>query len=180
MKNQQGNLRSIVVVAMAGGLVFLAACGGGQGKPATDVDDQPWEVRLESPLDTVTVTQGEDLEDKDVLDPPEGPVVNQPVVKETTPPNATPIPSQPTKTFTPGWRVQVFASPSMSAAETEAEVARQKFSEPVYLEYEPPYYKVRVGDFLTKDAAKSLSNRAKSQGYDGAWIVETMVVRPQG
>jgi len=134
------------------------------------------------------VAQGQDAEDKEILDPPEGPVVNTPVVKESSPSAgaagtaaaAKTTSSPPAKTFTAGWRVQVFASPSMAAAEKEADVAREKFSEPVYLEYEPPYYKVRVGDFLTKDAARSLSNRAKSQGYDGAWVVETMVVRPQG
>jgi hypothetical protein len=160
-------------------MILLAACGGKSQGPATDVDDQPWEVRLESPLDTVTVVQGQDPEDKTVLDPPEGPVVNTPVVKESSP-SASSKPAVPVKTFTAGWRVQVFASPSMAAAEKEADVAREKFTDPVYLEYEPPYYKVRVGDFLTKDGARSLSNRAKSQGYDGAWVVETMVVRPQG
>ena len=100
-----------------------------------------------------------------------------PAVTETTPPmEETPVPDP--QDFTPGWRVQLFASTSMVAADEEAHVAREKFSEPVYVEYEPPLYKVRLGNFLTKAAAQSMATRVRAEGYD-AWVVETLVLRPQ-
>lgn len=100
-----------------------------------------------------------------------------PAVTESTPPiKAAPAPDP--QDFTPGWRVQLFASTSMVAANDEAGVARGRFVESVYVEYEPPYYKVRVGDYLTKDGARGMANRAKTQGYDEAWVVETLVVHP--
>jgi cell division septation protein DedD len=80
--------------------------------------------------------------------------------------------------FTPGWRVQIFASSAMASAEELAKEARRKFTEAVYVEYEPPLYKVRVGDFLTKPAAKQMATRVQAEGYD-AWVVETLVVRPR-
>jgi len=166
----------------------LAACGGKSDQPETDVTEGDWEVRLESPLDTVVVKEGEDAPGvpttgaaaagtagaATAMDAPEGAIMETPSVTESTPPVAVPDPQD----FTPGWRVQLFASTSMVSADQEAELARDRFVESVYVEYEPPYYKVRLGDYLTKDGAKGMANRAKTQGYDEAWVVETLVVRP--
>jgi len=45
----------------------------------------------------------------------------------------------------------------------------------VYIQHIPPYYKVRVGDFLTKEEAKVVKQQAMQMGYRGAFIVETMI-----
>jgi cell division septation protein DedD len=149
-------------------------------------DDHPWEVRVESPLDTVEMVEGEDMAEADLEgmetgrpDFPEGsdeesPVVETPTVTET---RTAAVPDA--EVFTPGWRVQIFASSSMVSADELAATARRTFTEPVYVEYEPPLYKVRVGDFLTKDDARHMMNRAKAEDFD-AWIVESLVVRPGG
>ena len=165
----------------------LVACSSSKEKPSADFDEQPWEVTVESPLDSMTVTTyGQTVENRasETLadpDPPEGtevgtPVLDTPEVTETRTPVRQEEP--PPQVFTPGWRVQIFASASMVNADELARVARTRFSEPVYVEYEPPMYKVRVGDFFTKSAASSMKTRVHAEDYQDAFIVEAMVVRP--
>lgn len=180
------NGKHISWIVLAAVAPALAACSGGN-KPNTDFDDAPWEVRVESPTDTLSYVQGEGDEDAVYEpDPPEGPenggpIVDTPVVAETKTgtSNTTAAGTTPPKAdvFTPGWRVQIFASSSMVNADALAEEARSKFTEPVYVVYEPPLYKVRVGDFLSKNEARHMQNRAKAENFD-AWIVEALVVRP--
>jgi cell division septation protein DedD len=187
------------------GLLLLAAafaawaawgCGGANNPPKPDIEKSPWEVRVESPLDTTAVTvppQGSGDEVGQVLDAP--PALETPQVVETQPsvtpaapgpamtpsgsaaPASAPAVSTPGDTYMPGWRIQVFASSSMARADEFSRKARQRFTEAVYVEYDPPLYKVRVGDFLSKEDARHMANRAKAEGFD-AWIVEALVLRP--
>ncbi len=99
------------------------------------------------------------------------------VTREITPEETIKTPPKTTL----GYRVQIFASATQEGAERVAAEARFKFTEPVYVEYEPhPFapYKVRVGDFLNKSDAEVLRNRARMMGYSDAWIVQTEVNVP--
>ena len=73
-------------VIMTAGLA-LAGCGAKQ-KPETQIDKHPWEVRVESPLDTIQVTPGTQTTTNTTAQsvPSEtqsGPVMDTPVVTET-------------------------------------------------------------------------------------------------
>jgi cell division septation protein DedD len=169
--------RWLLALGLAGPVA--AGCGGSKQEPGTDFDARPWEVRVESPLDTTVYTGGTDEADAEAPTPAFPEAVDPaaaaaPVVVET-PGTAQAVPDP--ETFTPGWRVQIFASSSMVNADELARKARGVFTEPVYVEYEPPLYKVRVGDFLAKDDARHMMNRAKAENFD-AWIVESLVVKP--
>ncbi|UCF79365.1 MAG: SPOR domain-containing protein [Candidatus Eiseniibacteriota bacterium] len=74
-----------------------------------------------------------------------------------------------------GYRVQIFASSSMERAEEVASQARSVFTESVYVEYSVPLYKVRVGNFLSKDEAMQFRQRAIEAGYEGAWVAEAII-----
>ncbi len=74
-----------------------------------------------------------------------------------------------------GYRVQIFASSSLERAEEVAEEARAVFVENVYVEYSVPLYKVRVGDFISKEEALQFRQRAIEQGYEGAWVAEAII-----
>ena len=41
----------------------------------------------------------------------------------------------------------------------------------MYLDYEVPYYKVRVGSFGSREEAEEYQQRAKAAGYRNAWVV---------
>ncbi|MBD3287106.1 hypothetical protein GF359_10615 [candidate division WOR-3 bacterium] len=74
-----------------------------------------------------------------------------------------------------GYRVQIFASSTNDGANKVASEARFKFTESVYVEYEAPYYKVRVGDYINKSDAEILKDKARNLGYSDAWIAQTEV-----
>jgi cell division septation protein DedD len=181
----RGGFALLAMMLVAG---WLVGCGGSasQTPSAEEIDKQPWEVVMESPIDTVSVTTyGENAEmagsDPYQPDPPEGeeydtPILDQPQVTETqTPITVVEVPDP--QVFTPGWRVQIFASSSMVNADELARVARGTFAEPVYVEYIPPMYKVRVGDFMTRKDADHMKARVEAKKMD-AFVVEALVVKP--
>ena len=57
-----------------------------------------------------------------------------------------------------GYRVQIYSSNQQQTAKTEAldleERLKDKLSQTVYVQYLPPFWKVRLGDFRTYDEAK--------------------------
>ena len=69
------------------------------------------------------------------------------------------------------YRVQLFTSKVFGDARQEVAVAQEIFDRPVYLDYEVPYYKVRVGSFGSRDEAEEYQQRAKAAGYRNAWVV---------
>lgn len=104
-----------------------------------------------------------------VIPPPtEEPVTVIPPVEET------PAPSRPPEQIL-GFRVQVFASATNENASRVADDAQATLGENAYVEHIAPYYKVRVGDCLTREDAEILKNKALRYGYTGAFIVETTI-----
>ncbi len=72
-----------------------------------------------------------------------------------------------------GWRVQIFASSTLENARNVAEDARWKFGDQqIYVSEAEPYYKVQVGNNLTRQDADNLKNRAKALGYKGVFVIE--------
>ncbi|MEW6684950.1 MAG: SPOR domain-containing protein [Candidatus Edwardsbacteria bacterium] len=74
-----------------------------------------------------------------------------------------------------GFRVQIFASSTMERAEQIAKEAGQRLGEKVYVEPTSPFFKVRVGNCLTKEEAEALRNKVRAIGYDQAFVVETVI-----
>ncbi len=97
------------------------------------------------------------------------PPAEEPVT--VTPPVA---PSRPPEQIL-GFRVQIFASSTDKNASRVADDAQAALGENVYVEHIAPYYKVRVGDCLTREDAETLKNKALRHGYTGAFVVETMI-----
>ena len=79
----------------------------------------------------------------------------------------------------PGWRIQVFAAEDEATA---AEVARRAGEAvagvPVYVEAEGSWFKVRLGDFATREAAEPLRERLVGLGWTEAWAVRTAFHAP--
>ncbi len=94
------------------------------------------------------------------------------IKEETTPANAElqyPEASQ-------GFRVQICAlSDEERAKEIQREAILKFINEEVYLIYDSPYYKVRVGDCLTRQEADELQQLAIEKGFDDAWVVRTKI-----
>ncbi len=100
-------------------------------------------------------------------------VSEQPYVPPVVTP--TPPPPSPAPATILGFRIQLFASSTEKNASRVADDTRASFTQNVYIQHIPPYYKVRVGDFLTKEEAQVVKQQAMQMGYRSAFIVETMI-----
>ncbi|SYZ73104.1 hypothetical protein TRIP_C21219 [Candidatus Zixiibacteriota bacterium] len=73
------------------------------------------------------------------------------------------------------YRIQIFNSKTYGPAVREMNIAREIFDQKIWLDYEVPYYKVRVGDFADRRAAEDYLPKVKSAGYNAAWVVRVNV-----
>ena len=80
--------------------------------------------------------------------------------------------SQPVDTInSQAFRVQLFTTKLYREAQEAVRTAEEIFDQSVYVDYEVPYFKVRVGSFADRDAAEDYQQRAKAAGYRNAWVV---------
>jgi len=76
----------------------------------------------------------------------------------------------------PGYRVQICAVSDEDRAKQIQRDAILKFiDQDVYLIYDTPYYKVRVGNCPTRYEADKLQQLAVEKGFDDAWVVRTNI-----
>ncbi len=79
--------------------------------------------------------------------------------------------------ISPGFRVQICAVSDEDRAKQIQRDAILKFiNEEIYLIYDIPYYKVRVGNCLTRYEADKLQQLAVEKGFEDAWVVRTNIV----
>lgn len=69
------------------------------------------------------------------------------------------------------YRVQIFSSKVYGEARHEAKIAEEIFDRPLSIDYEVPYYKIRVGSFASHNKAEEYQMKAKAAGYTNAWVV---------
>ncbi|HUI65245.1 MAG TPA: SPOR domain-containing protein [Bacteroidota bacterium] len=78
----------------------------------------------------------------------------------------------------PGFRVQIFSSNDIDAAKAKKEEAEADFpSEYLYLQYDPPAYKLRVGNFLQRYEADRFAKLAVEKGFPDSWVVPEKVFK---
>jgi hypothetical protein len=78
------------------------------------------------------------------------------------------VESEPTQ----GFRIQIFASGSIDEANAMRQTAVQRLTEDsVYVVFDPPVYKVRVGDFRTRVEANQRLGVIGAMGFADAWVV---------
>ncbi len=80
-------------------------------------------------------------------------------------------------TYISGYRVQLMATTDAEKAMEFAEAIQPAFSHSVYVEYQEPFYKVRLGDCQTREEAGRILSAVRANGFDEAWITETMVIQ---
>lgn len=75
-----------------------------------------------------------------------------------------------------GFRVQICAvSDEERAKQIQRDTILKFINEEVYLIYDSPYYKVRVGNCQTRYEADKLQQLAVEKGFDDAWVVRTKI-----
>lgn len=80
-----------------------------------------------------------------------------------------------TQLISEGYRVQILATRYYEYADSIAISISNRITDSVYVEYETPNYKVRVGDFINRDAAEFLQQELFNLGYKSAWILRSRI-----
>jgi hypothetical protein len=77
-----------------------------------------------------------------------------------------------------GFRIQLFSSSNIDEATAiKIEAAPRFVSDSIYVVFDAPVYKVRVGDFINRYEANQRLPEFVTQGYRDAWVVPDRVVQ---
>ncbi len=83
-----------------------------------------------------------------------------------------------TPDYMQGFRIQLYSTSDMEAAQEVLQVADSIFTDHwIYIVYEVPFYKVRLGDFETRFQANRTLANVVHEGFRDAWIVPDRVVK---
>jgi hypothetical protein len=76
----------------------------------------------------------------------------------------------------PGFRVQIHSSNKRNeASDAKAKVMQLYPEYRTYLDFQAPYFKVRVGDFKTREEATELRDKLSNQFPGGIFVVPTII-----
>jgi len=73
--------------------------------------------------------------------------------------------------YNQAYRVQIFTTKVYGEARYALKIAEEIFDRLVTIDYEVPYFKVRVGRFSNREEAEEYSMKVKAAGYTNAWVV---------
>ncbi len=79
-----------------------------------------------------------------------------------------------------GYRVQLLATDDEFNAREAKKNAIFRFEEGVYLVFEAPHYRLRIGDCQTRSEAEALREKAIRNGFRDAWIVPSKIFPQRG
>jgi hypothetical protein len=80
--------------------------------------------------------------------------------------------------YAQGYRIQIFATGNIDEANAMRMTALQHITEDsLYVVFDPPVYKVRVGDFRTRTEAKLKLGEIVGFGFADAWVVSDKIVQ---
>lgn len=80
--------------------------------------------------------------------------------------------------FFQGFRIQIFASVNIDEANAMKSAAAPKITEDsVYVVFDPPVYKVRVGDYLARGEASQKLPKFVEMGFPDAWVVGDQIIQ---
>lgn len=74
-----------------------------------------------------------------------------------------------------GYRVQVLATRERFKAEKLQSDLEELFEYNIYVIFEAPNYKVRIGDFIDRQKAEKFRKKLSGNGYSSAWIIRTKI-----
>ncbi len=96
-----------------------------------------------------------------------------------TEPERTPEIEEPdTPEYIQGFRIQLYSTSDMEAAQEIHDFADTLFTDHwIYVVYEVPFYKVRLGDFETRPQANRALANVVDEGFRDAWIVPDRVLQ---
>ena len=109
-----------------------------------------------------------------LVDPePRWPIISSPLNSENLIINKVLIDS--TQIIIEGFRVQVLATNQLVKAEKLQKDLSSVLNQKIYIVFEAPNYKVRVGNFIDRNKAEIFRQNIVKKGYQSSWIIRTRI-----
>ena len=77
--------------------------------------------------------------------------------------------------MTKGYRVQIYTTQTLYEADSILVRADSLFLGEAYLRFDPPNYKIRVGNLISRSEAEQLQRYARTAGFPSSWVLRTNV-----
>ncbi len=164
-------------VLIAGLLIFLVAACVGSQKKQIEISETPVETvvdnrgfdPLELPADNEVIPRthphtGEIIGRTILVDADSSSIVEESVQVANVPEDIDTLTSQ-------AYRIQIYTSKLYGEARQAVRIAEEIFDRPVYIDYEVPNFKVRVGSFGNREDAEDYLPRVRAAGYSTGWVV---------
>ena len=74
-----------------------------------------------------------------------------------------------------GFRIQIFESSVASIARAEAKRFQNILNDTVYIDYETPLYKLRIGNYIDRKSAENSIKKISRLGAKDSWIIRTKI-----
>ena len=74
-----------------------------------------------------------------------------------------------------GYRLQIFESSSVEETNRTLRKFERSLKDSVYMVFEAPLYKLRLGNFATKKEAEKQKKNLNKKGYKNIWIVRSRI-----
>ena len=74
-----------------------------------------------------------------------------------------------------GFRIQLFATRDRFNAEKFQIDLGKIYDKKIYVIFEAPNYKVRIGNFIDRNRAEKVRSEFSKKGYPSAWIIRTKI-----
>ena len=74
-----------------------------------------------------------------------------------------------------GYRLQLYESSSVVEANKKMGKYRKSLKDSLYLVFDAPLYKIRYGNYVTKNEAEIEKNNLRNKGYRTAWVVKSRI-----
>ena len=74
-----------------------------------------------------------------------------------------------------GYRLQIFESSSVEETNRTLRKFERSLKDSVYMVFEAPLYKLRLGNFVTKKEAEEQKATLNKKGYKNIWIVRSRI-----
>ena len=109
-----------------------------------------------------------------IIDPePRWPIISSPLNFDNLINNKIQIDS--TQIIIEGFRVQILATNQLPKAEMLQKELSSILNQKVYIVFEAPNYKVRVGNFIDRSKAENFRQEILKKGYSSSWIIRTRI-----
>ena len=75
-----------------------------------------------------------------------------------------------------GFRLQIYETSSVEEANKKIVKFKKILTDSIYMSFEAPFYKIRYGDYPTREQAEIEKKKILRKGYKSVWIVRSNII----